>query len=663
MNHKLGRWLGCGLVLFLMVETCLDASNQASALAAVNGDGIMTYGETAITAPRWRTYAAANTFAAEAATVTGAIPSTITAKTSPTKQEAIVGYVNASGVLQVMCYNGTTWTNEWSVTVGGGTGTANRFDIAYETASGDVMVAYSTNVATTNEMAYRTKLGSSGCGTANWAAATNIDPVRTSGTVLWIRLEGSPVAGSNTIGLAWSDSAFDLSAQEWTGASWAVAEPAAVLDANIERVTAAGDVQTFDVAFESLTGNFMVVWGPSDAAAACTVGSNCIKYARYTTSWSAATAIPTVGDEATNIDIAANPTSNEIVVGAIGNRASTLSTAYWSGSAWTGTLDTDATSTTPIAGTKLVAVSWLKSGATTRSIVSYADATATATSLSYYTGNAGVFTVGTDFVGAPVPGAFRWLDSAQDPLNPDRLMLAYSDANSDLFAKRLIMTSTPAFTWTNADASAALEATLVRATYQPFNFAYWRFIPPTGTLTADIVDGAGSTVASPSLSMTGVAAGNSCQVTTGALGASVQKIRVTNTTVTPGWTLSMAPTLGATTSWSSGTANYDFNDASGSPAGCGDGGDADTLAGQLSVNPSVGTLTPQAGCSNTGVTLGSSSAYAQGVTDSITLMNASALAQTSCYWELTTIDLSQRIPSFQAPGAYAVNMTITVVAN
>lgn len=662
MRHTYGRWLVCLMVAFFTLEACLSAGNHASALATVSGDGILSYGESANTTPRWRTYQAANNFSLEAATTTGVVPSTVTAKTSPTKQEAVAGYVNSSGVLQILCYNGTAWTNEWSVTVGG-TGTANRFDIAYETTSGDVMVAYSTNTPTANELAYRTKPGSAACGSANWSAATIFSSARTSGTVQWIRMEASSASGSNTIGLAWADSASDLSAMGWTGASWAIPEPTTVLEANLERITTVGDVRSFDIAFESTSGNLMVVWGPSDASAICTVGSNCIKYARYTTSWSAATAIPTVGDEATIIDISANPASNEIVMGAIGNRGSDLSAAYWSGSAWTGKLDADATSTLPVVGGGTVATGWLTSGATTRSVIVYADADATTTSLSYQIGTAGAFAAGTDFAGTPVPGAFRWFDIQRDPFNTDRLVLTYSDANADLFAKRLVMTSAPAFTWTNADGGAALESALGQATYSPFSFAYWRFIPPPGTLTVDIVDGAGSSVASPSLNMAGVAAGNSCQTTAGTLSVTAQKIRVTNTTATPAWTLSMAATLGAATSWSSGTANYDFNDPNGSPAGCSDGADADSLAGQLSVDPSAASTTPQAGCSSTGITLGSPSAFSQGSIDSITLVNASSGAQTSCYWDVTAIGLSQKIPTFQSPGSYTVNVVTTVVAN
>ena len=61
-----------------------------------------------------------------------------------------------------------------------------------------------------------------------------------------------------------------------------------------------------------------------------------------------------------------------------------------------------------------------------------------------------------------------------DPFDKDRLMLVVSDNGSDLFAKRLVMTAVPAYTWTDSNAGAALETTLGQATTSPFGFTYWR---------------------------------------------------------------------------------------------------------------------------------------------------------------------------------------------
>jgi hypothetical protein len=197
--------------------------------------------------------------------------------------------------------------------------------------------------------------------------------------------------------------------------------------------------------------------------------------------------------------------------------------------------------------------------------------------------------------------------------------------------------------------------------------ANWRgqvaaFKGTTGALSVDIVNGSGVSVGSPSVSMSAVTIGFDCQTSTGTLGTTSERIRVTNTTATPGWTVAIAATSGNTSLWTSGGNNFDFNDGSGAPAGCADGGDADTRPGRMTLNPSAGTSTPQSGCNNTGITLGSSNSFAQGTTDSITLISASGSAGTNCYWELTGVSVSQTIPIQQATGTYTINLTLTVTA-
>lgn len=459
----------------------------------VIGNLIAVYGDTtSLAQPKYRTYSdSTNTFSTEAATgndfTDSIVGKAFEIQTNPTKAEAIAGYVNNSGGLRIMCFDGSTWSNEWTVTVGGTGTNDHRYAIGFEKTTGDAMVVYSTNTATTNELAYRTKSGSSGCGAANWSAATTLNPSRTSGIVHWIRMENSPVTNSNMIALAWADANSDLSAMLWTGASWAIAEPTAALEVDLERVSASQDVLSFDLAFESLSGNLMVVWG-LNRATTCTAGTtiattNCIRYARYTSGWSAVAVIPTVADPATNIDIAANPNSNEFVLAALDNNQGDLSTAYWSGSAWTGRANVDTSAHCVAAGDKIVATGWLISGATTRSVIVYNDSTNSTCSnstanIGWRVANGSAASVAqTDFVVTPNFGTpQRWYRLQSDPVNKDRLMLGVTDNSSDFFAKRLVMTATPAFTWTNADGGASLESNLGQSTSLPFSFAYWRHL-------------------------------------------------------------------------------------------------------------------------------------------------------------------------------------------
>jgi hypothetical protein len=170
-----------------------------------------------------------------------------------------------------------------------------------------------------------------------------------------------------------------------------------------------------------------------------------------------------------------------------------------------------------------------------------------------------------------------------------------------------------------------------------------------------MVDGSGNGVASPSVTTTSFSKGFSCQTPTGTLGTATQKIRINNTTDNPAWTLAIAASGGPTTRWVSGSNSYDFNDAGGSPAGCSNG--------QLSINPSVSTITPQTNCTSTGVAKGAASAFSQGTTDSISLVTANNPAYIDCYWDITGINLSQKVPANQPSGNYSINLTLTLTAN
>ena len=438
----------------------------------VTDGGVLIYGDRTTT-PKFRTYETSlDRFSKEVSAPTSASGNTFVVKTSPTKTEATAGYVTSAGILHILCYDGQAWSEDWTVTVGG-TGTTRRFDIAYETNSGNVMVLYSTNVGTTNELAYRTKLGSIGCGTVNWAAARNFNPVRTAGVVQWVKMAWDRRPGSNLITAIWADANSALSAAVWSGSAWGN-EPSTTTETSLAVANAAQDVDDFDVEYESLSGDVMVVWANS-------AGSDGINGVRYRTctggtstcTWTAVTTPPTFLDDATNLDISANPNTDEIVFASIGKAGSNLQIGYWSGSLWTDTarIQTDAT---PVAGSHLVSTGWLISGATTRSIVVYSDPAAT-NFFGYYSGVAGVFTAQTAFTPTPLFSDIQlWYDIAMNPNSKDGFMFTISDNNNNLFAKRLVMTSTPTFAWTNSDGGAALEATLPQAISSPFSFVYWR---------------------------------------------------------------------------------------------------------------------------------------------------------------------------------------------
>ena len=199
------------------------------------------------------------------------------------------------------------------------------------------------------------------------------------------------------------------------------------------------------------------------------------------------------------------------------------------------------------------------------------------------------------------------------------------------------------------------------------NISNFRQVINAGTLAIDIVDGSFVTVASPVVDFTPVNVSFACQTSTGTFGTGTEQIYISNPDAADnGWTASIAATSGTTAVWDSAGTDFDFNDPSGAPAGCADGGgDADSLAGQLTVNASGATLANGqcTSCTTANVTLGSSSAFSEGVTDSITLASAAAASDDVADYTIQTISLSQTIPPGQpAATDYDIDMTLSIVA-
>jgi hypothetical protein len=176
-----------------------------------------------------------------------------------------------------------------------------------------------------------------------------------------------------------------------------------------------------------------------------------------------------------------------------------------------------------------------------------------------------------------------------------------------------------------------------------------------GALTADILQSDDNTpVASPTVGFTALNRSFSCQTNTATLGDTDNRIYVTNfDDVTTGFHVTMAASS-PTATWTDTTHSYDFNDPTGSTAGC--------TNGQLTVDASGAdvTLNCNSACNAASITKGTSTGFNQGTTDAVTLFtNASTEA-----WRgyITGIDLSQKIPASQEAGVYSLGMTITAAA-
>lgn len=187
-----------------------------------------------------------------------------------------------------------------------------------------------------------------------------------------------------------------------------------------------------------------------------------------------------------------------------------------------------------------------------------------------------------------------------------------------------------------------------------------------GVLSVDIQDATRTTVPTPSVALGAKNFSFACQTSTGSFGTASQRIYAINPgAATPnGWNVTVAATGGATALWQNtgATKKFDFNDATGS--GCTDGADTDTFGGQLSIDPSVSTLTADCTtCNNTSITKGSASAFVETTTNNITLLSASSGASNPYRGYLTGLGMSQTLPAEQgADSSYSINLTMTITA-
>lgn len=135
-----------------------------------------------------------------------------------------------------------------------------------------------------------------------------------------------------------------------------------------------------------------------------------------------------------------------------------------------------------------------------------------------------------------------------------------------------------------------------------------------------------------------------------------------------GWTVSLAPTNGADSTWNS--SNFDtflnFNQSD-----CVYNGGiqlkGNFLGGRMYVNPTSATIVngkcAGPSCSVNGVTLGSSSYFDYGVNDSITLVQADNNSNSIADYLIHGINVSQTIPAMTPSDSYSMEMTLSVINN
>lgn len=183
----------------------------------------------------------------------------------------------------------------------------------------------------------------------------------------------------------------------------------------------------------------------------------------------------------------------------------------------------------------------------------------------------------------------------------------------------------------------------------------------SGVLSIDIVDNEGNSIENPIFNLDSKVFDYLNSTSQGIFGFNNQKIRVTNSTSNPSWTISLSATNGDSTVWmENGFLGYDFNDPTSNAE---DGFDEDSLGGQMTIDPSFGSITAKESSSINGISLANQASFIEGTQNSITIASSSSITETNSYWDIMGITILQSIPALQRVGNYSIDMTLTIIAN
>src|SRR3972149_4615079 len=236
------------IILVTFTMAFFAAPRQAYAAA---GDGLVVYGEGTVTPPRYRTYTPTSFGTESNAQTANATIRWVAMKTKPGATERIMGTLSsaASNNLTIQRWNGSSWVSpvEWQDT--NSNSTYHGFDIAYENLTGRVMVVYADGTSTPK---YRIWNGSTWTNEASITLSTSI------GTINKVRLASK--INSNTIAAVFEGAtaypSTNVNAKIWDGNSWGN-EPTSGLGSsanyNWERLD-------YDVAYETASADLMVAW-------------------------------------------------------------------------------------------------------------------------------------------------------------------------------------------------------------------------------------------------------------------------------------------------------------------------------------------------------------------------------------------------------------------
>jgi hypothetical protein len=298
-----------GAAILMLAASCASAAPPTMAI----------YGGSAAT-PYARTYSGGVWQSQQTLPSVGSGPMWLVAKGCPTRDEVCAAVVNGSSSLRTLVHTGGAWTAASVISSSVGSDNERRFDFAYETTSGDGLIAYWDEG--TNRVAFRTFNGTT------WSSqstlASTIDEARC------LALYSAP--NSDVIVMLVVTNSAKIFGVRWSGTAWGTITTLTTSAASI-------DTECFGFAFEQGTGRGIAAYGGS--------GNNVLYRTLTGTTWSSQLTGPNVGGKPLFVRLAAQPGGDRMLLGALTDQEDVV-VASWSGSAWSATTTATSSSTSKV---------------------------------------------------------------------------------------------------------------------------------------------------------------------------------------------------------------------------------------------------------------------------------------------------------------------------
>jgi hypothetical protein len=440
-------------------------------LTAGTREAMLVYGEGTVTTPRYRIWNGTNFGVEQSANDIGGTIEWLRLKSNPIKSEyALVAtgtlndinmqiYGNVSGNF---CWsNGTACNTVIEFETASSTVDYLKADVAYESLTGEIIVAYIDTSTNPDVARYRIWNGSM------WSVETTVPQTRLTGNAEQVRMAERP--DSNEIALLITDANDDANVIIWNGTAW-VCEPTGVLSNSLS--TAA--YQTIDLAYEQLSGDLFIALTHATSTEI-----------NYTTKPANTCTYTTTGTTALSFQaesITLNPqyNTNYVIIAVHDNGVNQVQSIVWNGTGMATASAVDAATLAEAIPNQLEAVGW--AGSSRTGVMAYSDSINT-TSLSYmlYNKNTNSWTgTATGFHTNGTGGITNFSNSERvmktySYIDEKRLMLLVKDSSAQLWAKYF---DTTLNYWQDADEGTALETTASSLNYPSFDFAWRRYPNP-----------------------------------------------------------------------------------------------------------------------------------------------------------------------------------------